>query len=296
MKVVPSSAGLGCRIEGIDLRDPLSPDAVEVVLRAFADHGVVCFPAQDLTPAEQKAFSAFFGGLEVNVAAGRYTAPGHPEVMILSNVVEDGTPVGLADAGQDWHTDMSYSATVAFLNVLHAKQVPTRNGRPLGATEFLDMRAAYDALPEKWKSRIEGLSATHDFEKFWDRMRARPGSTRGPMTPEQKAAKPPVSHPIVLTHPVNGRRSLYCNPGYAIRIDGLDPAESDEILGFLFAHQLQDRFKHTHRWTVGDLLAWDNLWTLHNAVADYGPDEPRRMHRCQVMADRVIGGDLRRVA
>lgn len=287
--VIPSGGILGARIENIDLSAPLSDTDFALVLKAFGDHGVLCFPGQDLPPAAHKAFAARFGSLEVNVAAGRYTVPEHPEVMILSNMVEDGQPVGLKDAGQDWHTDMSYSATIAFLNVLHAIKVPVRDGRPLGETRFANMCAAYDALPADIKARIDGRTATHDFEKFWEEMRRRPGSPRGPMTAEQKRQKPPVSHPIVLTHPVSGRKILYCNPGYTMRIDGMAEAESADLLEFLFRHQLSDRFIHTHRWTEGDVLAWDNLWTLHYAVADYRDDEPRYMRRCQVMADKVLG-------
>ena len=287
-RTVPSGQSLGCRIEGMDLSRPLDDAAAETVLQALARHGVVCFPEQDLTPEAQMAFAARFGTLEVNVAAGRYTVPGRPEVMLLSNIVEDGRPIGLADAGQDWHTDMSYSATVAFLNVLHAIAVPMRDGRPLGATEFLDMCAAYDALPPDWQRRIEGQSATHDFDKFWRKMLAMPGSTRQPLTAEQRRQKPPVSHPMVLVHPVSGRRALYCNVGYVVRVDGVSARESEAILGFLFEHQVQERFKYVHRWTKGDVLVWDNLWTMHNAVADYRADEPRLMRRCQAMADRVL--------
>lgn len=287
-EVIPSGKILGARIEGIDLSRPLSAADEDLILRAFGDHGVLCFPGQDLPPAAHKAFAARFGSLEVNVAAGRYTVPEHPEVMVLSNIVEDGQAIGLKDAGQDWHTDMSYSQTVAFLNVLHAIRVPRRDGRPLGATLFANMCAAYDGLPAEIKARIDGRTATHDFEKFWEEMRRRPGSPRGPMTAEQKRQKPPVSHPMVMTHPVSGRKVLYCNPGYTMRIDGLTTAESEEILSVLFEHQLRPEYQHAHHWTEGDVLAWDNLWTLHNAVADYGPDEPRLMRRCQVMADKVL--------
>ncbi|MCG8546474.1 MAG: TauD/TfdA family dioxygenase [Alphaproteobacteria bacterium] len=286
--VLPSGNSLGCTIEGLDVSRPLSQADESLILDALGQYGVLCFPNQSLEPEAHKAFSARFGSLEVNVASGRYVVPGHPEVMILSNMVEDGKQVGLGDAGQDWHTDMSYSATIAFLNVLYAVKVPTRDGRPLGDTEFLDMCAAYDALPEEWKARVAGKTATHDFDKFWAKMVAMPGTQRKPLTPEQRAAKPPVSHPIVLRHPISGRNALYCNVGYAVRVDGVSQTESDEILEYLFAHQVNDRFKYAHHWTERDLLVWDNLWTMHNAVADYGPDEIRLMRRCQVMADKVL--------
>lgn len=286
--LVPGSHTLGCRIEGIDLSKPLSNDDYNLVLKAYGDYGVLCFPKQKIDAAQHKAFASRFGSLEINVASGRYTEPGHPEVMILSNIVEDGVALGIKDAGQDWHTDMSYSRPIAFLNVLYAIKVPQRNGKPLGATLFADMRAAYDDLPAELKTKLEGRTATHDFAKFWDMMRLRPGTQRGPLTEEQRRQKPPVSHPIFLAHPISGRKALYCNVGYVTKIDGMDPAESDEILKFLFAHQLQPKYQYAHRWSEGDVLAWDNLWTMHNAEADYGPDEHRMVKRCQVMADKVF--------
>ena len=206
--------------------------------------------------------------------------------MILSNVVENGRPIGLADAGQSWHTDMSYSKVVAFANVLYAVAVPQRGGRPLGATEFCDMCAAYDGLPADLKQQLEGKTALHDFNKFWEAMRLRPGSTRPPLSESQRQAKPPVSHPIVLTHPISKRKALYANPGYTVRINELPEPESDRILEFLFAHQTRDEYRYVFRWQVGDVLVWDNLRVIHRAVADYSPDEHRLMKRCQVMATR----------
>lgn len=208
--------------------------------------------------------------------------------MILSNIVENGKPIGLADAGQSWHTDMSYSRTIAFCNILYGIKIPQRNGQPLGNTEFCDMRAAYDALPAELKRQLDGMTVLHDFNKFWEMMRREKGSKRPPLTAAQRKAKPPVSHPIFLTHPVTGRKSLYANPGYSMRINELPQRESDEMLEFLFAHQTRDEFKYAARWQVGDVLMWDNMRTIHNAVADYGPDEPRFIKRCQVMASRFF--------
>jgi taurine dioxygenase len=206
--------------------------------------------------------------------------------MILSNIVEDGRPVGLADAGQSWHTDMSYSQVVAFANVLYAIEVPQRDGRPLGATEFCDMSAAYADLPAEVKRQLDAKTALHDFNKFWEMMRRRRGSTRPPLSEEQRKAKPPVSHPVVLTHPISKRKALYANPGYTLRINELSAAESDRLLAFLFAHQTQDKYRYVFRWQVGDVLVWDNLRVIHQAVADYGPNERRLIKRCQVMATR----------
>ena len=278
---------LGAEVRGIDLRRPLPESDRRAIMRALGRYGVLCFPEQDLEPAHLKAFSEKFGRLEINVAANP-EGTDHPEVMTLSNIVEDGKPIGLADAGQDWHTDMSYSREIAFANVLHAITVPRRDGRALGGTRFANMHAAYDALPDDFKLRFASTTATHDFNKFWEEMRRRPGSTRAPLTDEQRRRKPPVQQPLFLTHPITRRKVLYANPGYAVAIDGLPEDESEDVLAFLFSHQTKDEFVHTHEWTEGDVLMWDNIGTIHNANADYGPDTPRLIKRCQVQADRIF--------
>jgi taurine dioxygenase len=295
MQVIPSGKILGATVTGIDLGRPLEDAAFAQILQALAEHGVLCFPAQTLTSAQLRDFSARFGPIQRSVT-GKLADPEVPEVGILSNIVENGQPIGLADAGQDWHTDMSYNATIGFLNVLYAVKVPVRDGRVLGATLFANMRAAYDDLEPALKERLEGMTATHDFNKFWESMRARPGSIRPALTAEQRRIRPPSVHPIFLTHPISGRRVLYCNPGYAIRINELDERESDALLERLFAHQLQKKYLYTHTWSVGDVLVWDHIGTLHNAVPDYGPDEHRLMKRCQVMANRVFEPDFVRSA
>jgi taurine dioxygenase len=115
-------------------------------------------------------------------------------------------------------------------------------------------------------------------------MRQRPGSIRGPLTPEQRAKKPPVEQPIVRIHPITGRPVLYCNCGYAMYVKDMDRAESDALLDYLFRHQAQEKYLYTHEWSEGDVLIWDNIGTMHNAVADYLPGEDRYILRVQVMA------------
>ncbi len=288
MKIVESGQILGARVEGLDLSQPLSDAQFQQLEQALGRYGVLSYPSQTLTSLQLKQFAARFGQLEINVA-NMYQEPGLPEVMILSNKVgADGKPLGLSDAGQDWHTDMSYSKMVAFSNILYGLEIPHRNGEPLGNTEFCSMHAAYDDLPEALKQRLDGMTITHDFAKFWDMMRAKAGSTRPPLTPAQRQAKPPVSHPAILRHPITGKKVLYANPGYSMRINEMSEAESEQTLAFLFEHQLQTKYQYKHRWQVGDVLMWDNLGTLHNAVPDYRPDEPRYIKRCQVMANRYF--------
>jgi taurine dioxygenase len=285
MKITGSGELLGATVDGLDLARPLENGAFDEIARALGQYGVLRFPRQNLTARQLADFSASFGELEINVA-NAYQEPGVPQIMILSNIVENGRPVGLADAGQGWHTDMSYSKTVAFANVLYGIRIPVRDGKPLGATEFANMHAAYDGLPADLKSRLDGRTALHDFEKFWEMMRREKGSKRPPLSAAQKKARPPVSHPLFVTHPLTGRRVLYANPGYTVCIDGMPRAESDEILEFLFRHQLQPEYRYVSRWSEGDVLMWEDIGTIHNAVADYRPDEPRLIKRCQVMATR----------
>ena len=285
MKIHSNGKELGARIEDVDLAQPVSDSDFKQILRALGEHGVLCFPRQRLGTEEFARFGRMFGELEINVA-NQFHEPGFPEVMVLSNMIVDGNPIGLGDAGQGWHTDMSYSKEIALANVLHAIKVPMRDGRSLGDTQFRNMHAAYEDLPTEIKTRLEGRTATHDFAKFWDMMRTRVGSQRSALTPEQRAKKPPVSQPIFRTHPITGRTVLYCNPGYATRIDGIPEAESAELLRFLFEHQEQEKYFHAHKWAEGDVLMWDNIGTVHNAVPDYRSDEPRYMRRVQIMATK----------
>ncbi len=295
IRVERSGKVLGATITGIDLARPLSDANFALILRALGEHGVLRFPNQRLESAQLRDFSARFGDIQRSVT-GKFADPAVPEVGILSNIIENGEPIGLADAGQDWHTDMSYNRTVGFTNVLYAVKVPVRDGRTLGNTMFANMHAAYEGLDRALKERLEGMTATHDFNKFWELMRTREGSIRGPLTPEQRAKRPPSVHPVFLTHPLTGRKVLYCNPGYAIRINELPEAESEKVLAELFRHQLQEKYLHTHVWSLNDVLMWDNIGTLHNAIPDYAPHEHRLMKRCQVMATRVFDPEFVRGA
>jgi len=287
MNIVPSGKTLGATIEGMDLSRPLPANVLEEVMQALGKYGVLRFPEQNLQGKDLKQFSLQLGDLEINVAGG-FQEPGHPEVMILSNIVEGGKPIGLSDAGQDWHTDMSYSRQIAFANVLYGIQIPKRDGKPLGNTEFCNMHAAYDGLPEAMKKKLDGMTVLHDFNKFWEKMRTREGSRRGPLTEAQRKAKPPVSHPIFLTHPITGRKVLYANPGYSMKINELSEKESEATLAFLFEHQTQEKYRYSNQWEERDVLVWEDFGTIHNAIPDYLPHEHRLIKRCQVMATRFF--------
>ncbi len=295
LNIEPGTGILGARVTGVDLAAPLADADFAAVLRALGKHGVLCFPGQPIDAAALKAFSARFGQLQV-VHGIPYFEPGMPEVSILSNVIDNGRQIGVPDAGQDWHTDMTYNTTVGFVNVLVAHRVPMRDGQALGATEFTNTQAAYDDLPDDLKARLADATASHDLNVFWEHMRKNKGSQRPPLTPEQRRERPPVRHPVFLTHPISGRKVIYVNPGFTERIDGMSEVESAATLKMLFDHVLLPRYRYVHSWTVGDVLLWDHIGTWHYARPDYRSDEARLMKRCQVLADRIFDRDFTRAA
>jgi taurine dioxygenase len=289
LSIEPTGAILGASIHGIDVKQASEQEFAQI-LRALGRHGVLRFPDQQLDIGDLRTFSERFGEIQ-----GPSLSPDDKaHVGTLSNLKEGGKYIGSPDAGQDWHTDMSYRDVMGFVNVLYGIRIPRRNGAPLGGTEFSNMHAVYDALPADIRTRLADATATHDFEKFWENMRRNHSSERPPMTDEQRRRRPPVVHPLFLTHPITGRKVLYANPGYTVRINELPERESDEMLQYLFDFQLEPRFRYTHTWTENDLLVWDHLGTIHRAIADYAPDEIRLMRRCQVMATKVFDADFLR--
>src|SRR3978361_930476 len=211
LTIEPTGAILGATIRGVDLAQPLREVEFGRILVALGAHGVLRFPDQRLDIGDVKRFSELFGEIQGNSIRAVDVTQDYPEVGILSNVKENGAYIGSPDAGEDWHPDMSYRDTIGFVNVLYGIRIPRRDGRPLGGTEFANMHAAYDALPQEIKVRLDGMTATHDFEKFWEHMRRDKNSGRPAMTDEQRKRRPPVGHPLFLTHPVTRRTGRCCN-------------------------------------------------------------------------------------
>jgi taurine dioxygenase len=285
MKVTALGTNLGARIDGIDLAAGLDDAGFRAVEDAFHRHSVIAISDQHLDEAMLTAFSRRFGELEINVASS-FHHPHFPNINILSNKKRpDGRNLGSPDAGQGWHTDMSYNPTPARASILYAIEVPQRDGEPLGDTLFASTGAAYDALDPAMQSRLEGLAAVHHFSKFYDYMIEEKGSDRPRLTEAQKSSKPPVTHPMVVRHPYTGRKCLYADPGYTIRVLGLSESDSRALLEELFAFQTRPEFFYRHKWRVGDVLIWDNIATIHMATGGYAPHEHRVMYRTQVLGD-----------
>jgi len=281
VRVTRIGTHLGAEISGVDLTQPLDDATFAEIERAFHDESVVVFRGQPITEEQHIAFSRRFGNLEVHVSGARYLHPRHPEIRINSNIIENGKPIGATDAGQYWHTDLSYMGAPSKCSLLYAVEVPVRDGKPLGDTQFSSVTAAYDALSPAMKKRLEGLRAVHSYSHRYYKL-TDAGKQRPPLTEEQKARTPDVEHPVVLTHPRTGRKCLFVNEGFTTHIVGMPEAESRALLAELFTHVRQPEFMYAHKWSVGDLLMWDNLSTQHFAVADYALPLRRKMQRTTV--------------
>lgn len=293
LRIRPLSDCLGAEITGIDASN-LEPEALQTIYDAFHQYLVIVLPCQNLTPAQQIDFSRCFGELEVPSASPRASAEepylstrfrlqGYPEVLVLSNRVDErGHYVGVENAGDTWHSDMSYVQKPSCASVLYALEVPEEGGD----TEWANMYAAYETLDEGLKRRVEGLHARHSFS--WHRNpRVRvPEQFRNLRQEEYESFRPlDAVHPVVRTHPVTGRKALFISPRFTIAIEGMDSATSQALLDDLFEHAIQRRFIYHHRWREGDLVLWDNRCTLHIACRGVVPPGIRHMHRTTIVGD-----------
>jgi taurine dioxygenase len=281
LQVVRIGTHLGAEIRGVDLTKPVDDATFAEIERAYYDQSVIVFRNQHISEEQHIAFSRRFGNLEVHVSGARYLHPRHPEVRINSNIIENGKPIGATDAGQYWHTDLSYMAEPSKCSLLYAVEVPVKDGKPLGDTQFVSVTAAYDALAPDMKKRLESLRAVHSYSYRYYKL-TDAGKQRPQLTEEQKARTPDVEHPIVVTHPHTGRKCLFVNEGFTTQIVGMPESESRALLAELFAHVRRPEFLYSHKWAVGDLLMWDNLSTQHFAVADYALPLRRKMQRTTV--------------
>jgi taurine dioxygenase len=272
--IKPFDGGLGAEVTGIDLARPLGTDAVAALHRAFAEHHVIAIRGQCLEPRQMVATSRLFGDLEPHVFS-QYHHPETPLVMVLSNRIEQGREVGMADAGSFWHSDVSFKARPARATMLYAVEVPDEGGDTL----FCDMTAAYEALPGPMKARLEGLGAVHRYGYATKRAEGGPAGRRDRIR-SQETAVPPCVHPVIRTQAESGRKSIYINPAYTERIEGLDEDESEALKREVFDHCLEDRFRLRYKWRAGDVVAWDNAAVMHTATTrDLDPSKHRTLWR-----------------
>ncbi|MGE0558153.1 MAG: TauD/TfdA dioxygenase family protein [Burkholderiales bacterium] len=291
---------IGAAITGVDLSQPLDDDTFAQVSQAFFDNEVVVFPGQKLTPEQQIAFTRRFGVLEHHVRKEAQLGD-HPEIFILSNKLDaGGKAIGAMDAGRFWHSDLSYRTEPSLLSALYAVEIPVKNGKALGDTHFASSTAAYNALSDEMKGKVEKLRNIHSYREYRlknyaaqqedERRGIRTVQEHAP-TPEQLASVPDMATPVVRVHPVTKRKGLFISEGHTWKMEGMPQDEGDALLRQLYDHIIQPEFMYTHSWSPGDLLMWDNIAVQHKATFDYDP-LPRLLYRTTVRGPVVEGSEL----
>ena len=278
LTIRPLPGSFAAEVLGLDLSQPLGDDDFRRIHRAHLDHHVLVFRDQRITPAQQIAFSRRFGALQVHVLHQFHLA-GHPEILVVSNVVENGRPQGLGDAGHYWHSDLSYVEKPSLGSMLLAQELPADGGDTL----FADQHAAWERLPAALQQRVRQLKAEHSYLAKYEELRAR-SPWRPKLSDEQVAKVRPVVQPVVRTHPETGRLGLFVSEHFTTRIVGLPEAESRALLDELFAHAAAPELQYRHRWQPHDMVFWDNRSVLHLA-AGCPPEQRRHLHRTTIEGD-----------
>ena len=274
LSIIPTSAGVGAEVRGVDLSLPLDHRVLIKIEHALDVHGMIFLRGQHISPRQQIDFSRHFGELVINFNSEDFGLKGTPEIFVISNIVENGRALGVKRVGETWHSDMCYTANPPRATMLYALEVPVLHGLTLGDTAFANTAAAWDALPGSLKSKLNARHAVFDFQ---GRERARP------ISDEVAARYPPVTHPIVRTHPSTGRQSLYVMRGDCTGIVGMDNAEAQALINALADHILRPEFIYRHQWRAGDVLIWDNCTVQHRAIIDYDLPQRRLMHRTTML-------------
>jgi taurine dioxygenase len=276
-------APLGAEVDGIDLSKPVARGDVETIEGVWRDRLVVVFHEQKLTDPQLIAFSKYFGELDPP-GPNPYGEPfnkEHPELNVISNVVEDGKPIGnLGDGEAVWHADMTYVEVPPKAAMLHSLEVPPPEAG--GNTYFANMFAAYDTLPADLKTAADGRIAVHDASTNSAGM-LRKGYRKVADVRDVVGAR----HPLVRTEPTSGRKALFLGRRPNAYVSGLPVPESEALLDALWAHATQPRLAMCHEWRVGDLLMWNNLSVLHRRDP-FDPKTRRVMHRSQIKGDERI--------
>ena len=269
----PLSAALGAEIIGIDLRQEIDNDVFAHIRDAWHQNLVVLLRDQKLTEEDQVRFAERFGPPAI-IHTKEYIRT-HPAVMLISNIREDGKPIGaLPDGEMQFHTDQCHQERPAMASMLYAIEVPSVGGNTLFANGY----KAYETLPAEIKRRIEGRKALNAYDYHTAGMKRGTRLAQG---------VPFYIHPVVRTHPATGRKALYVNRLMTVRIEDMAEAESDELLQLLFDHQERREFIYEHVWRPGDLLIWDNRCALH-ARTDFSPGERRLLRRVTILGEKPV--------
>lgn len=268
MQITPLTGGLGAEITGADIR---REDDFDAVKEAFAKHSVVVLRGQkEAGPDDHLTFARRFGPININ----RFFRPvdGHPEIASVLKEKDQKEAVG-----EGWHTDHSYDQIPAMGSILHAIEMPPYGGDTL----FVSMGLAYEALSPVMRGFLDGLTAVHSSRHVFGASTLDSEAAKSGRLGNADAATQDARHPVVITHPLSGRRGLFVNPVFTTHIEGLTIAESDALLGMLYEHCRQPEFQCRVRWEAGDITMWDNRATWHKAINDYHGFR-RLMHRITV--------------
>lgn len=270
---------LGAAVKNVDLREPLSEADMSEIYRLWLKHLVLVFPGQErLTAAQHMAFASRFGTLDKHESQPRnYLDPQHPELLMITNKLVDGKKSDTRNTGRNWHTDLTFTQRPAKGALLFCREKP-----PVGGdTMWSNLYMAFESLSEPMRQFIEPLQAVHDASLIKGIEQRDPKQVA-----ELKRLNPPVIHPVVRTHPETGRKSLLI--GQRIRqFVGVHEDESEALLAFLNQHATKPEFVYRHRWTVGDVVMWDNRCTQHIALADFDQSKPRHMIRCSLQGEET---------
>jgi alpha-ketoglutarate-dependent taurine dioxygenase len=278
LQVRPLHPALGAEVRGVDMRAPLSAETFRELHDIWMQHLVLVLPAQHITDAEHVAFTRNFGEPEIFhqkiIRSNRV-----PEIFRVANVDDDGNlmppeypTVKQVSLAQFWHTDSSYRTVPCMGAFLHGVEV-SRTG---GETQFTNMYAVYEALPDSLRHQVQGRKARHNFGHLHTLAELKP------LTEEEKAAMPPVWQPMVRRHPVTGRTSLYISPIYNDAVEGMATDDAGRLIDELTEFAGQPRFVYRHRWEPDDVVLWDNRCTMHQ-VTPHDPRERRVMHRTTIV-------------
>jgi taurine dioxygenase len=260
-------AMLGATVSGLDLTAALGEKEIAALKEALAQHHVIFFHDQELSPSHHRQFGLAFGTLQIHPSYP--TVEGYPEIIYLHNDQENPSRI------DEWHTDMSFTPIPPMGSILIARIMPEKGGD----TMFSSLGASYDDLPEPVKKTVSGLTATHSFAHGFKDSLAEPGGRERLQDALERT--PDVVHPVVTTHPVNGRKMLFVNRIFTARINELSESNSEELLSYLCEHMVQDKYVYRFKWRQNSIAFWDNRAVLHKPVNDYWP-ATRRMERVTI--------------
>ncbi len=267
----------GVEIAGLDLSKRVDDATVAEIWKVWNEQGLVLIRGQSISPGQHIEFSRRFGALDQHEALEPFRHPQYDEIFMVSTIPVNGKPSASENVGRHWHSDLSYTLHPAMGSLFHCQEVPEVGGDTL----FANTVAAYDALSEGMKELIDGLWGVHDYLA----------------TPTQKLKSPevlerlrqlhrPVAQPMVLTHPVTGRKALYIAETLITHFVGMTPEESQPLVRFLFNHTIDPLYTYRHKWTEGDFIMWDNRSLIHIALSDFEKGARRLFYRTTILGEQ----------